>query len=100
VSFLQHGTSLAFKTFHDLLGILRLDSNFFQGYAKVLDEQVKVPIVQTLISGLGMGVMNIFPCVSPSAEKHGNLHSLSGTDVRHINSFKEMAQVSSCKIFS
>jgi hypothetical protein len=50
----------------------RLDSNFFQGCAKVLEEQVEVPIVQTLISGPGMGIMNIFPCVYPPAEKHGN----------------------------
>ena len=50
ISFVQHGTSLAFKTFHDLLGILRLDSNFFQGCAKVLEKQIKVPVVQTFIS--------------------------------------------------
>jgi hypothetical protein len=67
VSFLQHGSSLAFKTFHHLLGILRLDSNFFQGCAKMLDEQVKVPIVQTFISGPGMGVTNILPCIYSSA---------------------------------
>ena len=27
----QHGSSLAFQTFHDFLGIFRLDSHFFQG---------------------------------------------------------------------
>jgi len=31
----QYGPSLAFQTFHDFLGILRLDSRFFQSCAKV-----------------------------------------------------------------
>ena len=34
----QYGSSLAFQSFHDFLGILRLDSHFFQGDAKVLEE--------------------------------------------------------------
>jgi hypothetical protein len=39
-----------------------------------------------------MGITNIFPCIHSSAEKHGDQHSLPGPDVRHVNSFKEMAQ--------
>jgi hypothetical protein len=58
----------------------------------VLEEQVEVRIVQTVISGTGMGVTNIFPCIHSSAEEHGNQHSLPGPEVRHVNSFKEMAQ--------
>jgi hypothetical protein len=88
----QYGSSLAFQTFHDFLGILRLDSHFFQGYAKVLEEQVEVRIVQTVISGAGMGVRNTFPCIHSSAEEHGNEHSLSGPEVCHVNSLKEIAQ--------
>jgi hypothetical protein len=37
-------------------------------------------------------VTHIFPCIHPSAEEHGNEHSLPGPEVRHVNSFKEMAQ--------
>ena len=88
----QYGSSLAFQTFHDFLGILRLDSCFFQGYAKVLEEQVEMRIVQTVISGAGMGVSNTFPGIHSSAEEHGNEHGLSGPEVCHVNSLKEMAQ--------
>jgi len=88
----QYGSSFAFQSFHDFLGILRLDSHFFQGDAKVLEEQVEVRVVQTVISGAGMGVMNTFPCIHSSAEEHGNEHSLSGPEVCHVNSLKEMAQ--------
>jgi len=51
-----------------------------------------VCIVQTVISGPGMGVTDIVPCIHSSAEEHGNEHSLPGPEVRHVNSFKEMAQ--------
>jgi hypothetical protein len=88
----QYGSSLAFQTFHDFLGILRLDSHFFQSCAKMLEEQVEVRIVQTVISGAGMGVMNILPCIHSSGEEHGNEHSLPGPEVRHVNSVKELAQ--------
>jgi hypothetical protein len=90
--FVQYGSSLAFQTFHDYLGFLRLDSHFFQGYAKVLEEQVEVLIAQTVISGAGMGVMNTLPCIHSSAEEHGNEHSLSGPEVCNVNALKEMAQ--------
>jgi len=30
----QHGFSLAFQTFHEFLGIVRLDPNFFQAERK------------------------------------------------------------------
>ena len=70
----QYGSSLAFQTFHDFLGILRLDPHFFQGYTKVPEEQIEVRIAQTVISGPGMGVMNTFPCVHSSPEEHGNEH--------------------------
>jgi len=58
----------------------------------MMEEQIEVSIVQTFISGPGMGITNILPCIHSTAEKHGNQHSLPGPDVRHVNSFKEMAQ--------
>jgi len=67
ISPFQYGSSLTFQTFHDSLGILRLDSRFFQGCAKVPEEQVEVRIVQTVISGAGMGAMNFCPCIHSSA---------------------------------
>ena len=88
----QYGSSLAFQTFHDFLGILRLDPHFFQGYTKVPEEQIEVRIAQTVISGPGMGVMNTFPCIHSSPEEHGNEHSLSGPEACHVNSLKEIAQ--------
>jgi hypothetical protein len=92
ISWVLFSTSLAFHTFHDFLGILRLDSHFFQGCAKVLEEQVEVRIVQTVISEAGVSFTNIFPCIHSSSEEHGNEHSLSGPEVCHVNSLKEMAQ--------
>jgi hypothetical protein len=89
---LQYGSSLAFQTFHDFLGILWLDSHFFQSCAKMLEEQVEVRIVQTVISGAGVGVMNILPCIHSSAEEHRNEHHLPGPEVRHVNSLEELAQ--------
>ena len=50
-------------------------------------------IGQTAISKSGMGVTNIFPCIHSSSEKHGNEHRLPGSEVHHVNSLKEMAQV-------
>jgi hypothetical protein len=88
----QYGSSSAFQTFNEFLGILRLDSHFFQGCAKVLEEQVEVCMVQTVISGPGMSVTNAFPCIHAAAEEHGNQHNLPGPEVRHVSSFKEMAQ--------
>ncbi len=35
---LQHGSSLAFETSYDLLGIFRLDSDFFQRCAKMVEK--------------------------------------------------------------
>src|SRR5271167_1720934 len=89
----QYGCSLALQTFHDFLGIFRFHPHLFQGCAKVLQEQIEVRIVQTLISGQGMGVMNIFAGIHSSAEEHGNEHNLPGPDVPHVYSFKEMAQI-------
>jgi hypothetical protein len=40
-----------------------------------------------------MGVMNTFPCIHPSAEEHGNEHSLPRPEVGHVNPFKEMLQI-------
>jgi hypothetical protein len=34
ISFVQYGSSLTFQAFSDFLGILRVDSNFFQGGAE------------------------------------------------------------------
>jgi hypothetical protein len=92
ISFVQYRSSLTFQAFSDFLGILRFDSNFFQGGAKVLEEQVEVRMVQTVVSRLGMSVMHILPCIHSSAEEHGNEHSLPGPEVRHVNSLKELAQ--------
>ena len=58
----------------------------------MLEEQVEVRIVQTVISGVGMGVMHILPCIHSSAEEHGNEHNLPGPEVRHVSSLKELAQ--------
>jgi hypothetical protein len=88
----QIAQTLAFKTFHDFLDILRLHSHFFQSCAKMLKEQVKMHILQTVISGAGMSVMNILPCMHSSAEEHGNEHGLPGPEVHHVNSLKELAQ--------
>jgi hypothetical protein len=51
-----------------------------------------VRIVQTVISRAGVGVMNISSCIHSSAEEHGNEHSLSGPEVCHVSSLKEIAQ--------
>ena len=59
----------------------------------MIEEQVEVCLVQTVVSRVGMGVMNIFPCIHSSAEEHGNEHSLPRPEVRHVSSLKEMAQV-------
>lgn len=98
--FSTYGSSLAFQTFHDFIGILRLDPHFFQGYTKVPEEQIEVRIAQTVISGPGMGVMNTFPCIHSSPEEHGNEHSLSGPEVCHVNSLKEIAQAGHCSLLS
>jgi hypothetical protein len=52
-----------------------------------------VRIVQTVISGPGMGVMNIFAGIHSSAEEHGNEHNLPGPDVPHVYSFKKKARI-------
>jgi hypothetical protein len=92
-SCIQNRPSLPFQKFHDFLGIFRLDSHFFQGGAKVLEEQVEGRIVQTVTSGLGMGDVNIFAGVHSSAEQHGNEHQLPGAEVRHVSLSKEVAEV-------
>ena len=89
----QYSSSLAFHTFHDFLDILRLDSHFFQSCAKMIEEQVEVRVVQSVLSGAGMSSMHIFPCIHSSAEEHGNEHGLPGPEVRHVNSLKKLAQV-------
>jgi len=40
-----------------------------------------------------MGITNIFPCVYRCSEEHGNEHSLTRSEVRHISSFKKVPQV-------
>jgi hypothetical protein len=59
----------------------------------VLQEQVEVRTVQTLISEPAVGVINIFPGIHSSAEEHGNEHNLPGPEVGHVYLFKEMAQI-------
>jgi hypothetical protein len=43
----------------------------------MVEEKVKVLIVQTVMSRWGMNVMNIPSCVHCSSEEHGNEHGLS-----------------------
>lgn len=59
----------------------------------MLEEQVEVCLVQTVVSRVGMGVVHIFPRIHSSAEEHGNEHSLPRPEVRHVNALKEMTQV-------
>ena len=89
----QYGRSLALQTFHDFFGIFRFHSHLFQSFAKVLQEQVEVCIIQTKISGPGVGIMNILAGIHSSAEEHGKEHNLPGPEVRSVYSFKEMAQI-------
>src|SRR2546428_10643856 len=96
----QYGSSLAFQSFHDFLGILRLDSHFFQGDAKVLEEQVEVRVVQTVISGEGMGVMNTFPCIHSSAEEHGMNIACRDRRCAMSTPSKKWRKLSSCKTLS
>lgn len=93
ISCAQYGRSPALQTFHDFFGIFRFHSHLFQGCAKVFQEQVEVRIVQTMISGPGVGIMNVFAGIDSSAEKHGKEHNLPGPEVRCVYSFKEMAQI-------
>jgi hypothetical protein len=92
-SCVQDSRPVSFQRFHDFLGIFRLDSYFFQGSAKVIEEQVEVRIVQTVISGLGMRAMNIFSGVHSSAEEHVNEHNLPGAEVRHVSLSKEVTEI-------
>ena len=50
-------------------------------------------IVETVISGPTVSVMNIFAGMDPSAEQHGNEHYLPRPQVHHVDSFKEMTQI-------
>jgi hypothetical protein len=93
ISSVQHGRSLALQTVHNFLSIFRLDSRLFQGIAKVLQEQVEVGIVETVISGPAMSFVNISAGMDSSTEEHRNEHNLAGPEVRHVYSFKEMAQI-------
>ena len=70
------GSSLTLQTFPDYLGIFRFDSHYFQGCTKVVEEKVKVLIIQTEMSRWSVGLMNILSCVHCSSEEHGNEHGL------------------------
>src|SRR5579864_1296850 len=93
ISWAQYGRSLALQTFHDFFGIFRFHPHLFQGCAKVLQEQVEVFVVQTMISGPCVGIMNILAGIHSPAEEHGKEHNLPGPEMRRVYLFKEMAQI-------
>lgn len=49
-------------------------------------------VIQTSISGLGMGGTNIFSRIYPPAQQHGNEHRLVRAQVRHVNTLEERVQ--------
>jgi hypothetical protein len=84
--------SFSFQEFYDFLCIFGFHPDFCQGRVKMLQEQVKVRVIQTMISGSGMDFMKIFPGIHTPAQYHGDEHNLPRAQVRHVYSFKIMAQ--------
>jgi hypothetical protein len=84
--------SFSLQEFYDFVGVFGLHPDFYQGRLKMFQEQLKVRFVQTMISGPGMDFMKIFPRIHPPAQDHGNEHDLPRPQVRHVHSFKKMAQ--------
>ena len=50
-------------------------------------------VFQTVLSGQGMRAVNVFTCIDPSAEEHGNERNLPGTEMRDVGSLKEGAEI-------
>jgi len=72
----------------------------FQSFAKVIEKQIKVRAVQPVVPGPCMRLMDVFACIRGwTAEEHGNEHSLPCAEVRHIGSFKEVAEAIICQDF-
>jgi hypothetical protein len=84
--------SFSLQEFYDFLRIFGFHSDFYQGRVKMLQEQVKVRLSQTMISGSGMDFMKILPGIHTPAQYHGNEHDLPRPQVRHVYSFKKLAQ--------
>jgi hypothetical protein len=84
--------SFSLQEFYNFLRIFGFHSDFYQGCVKMLQEEIKVRLVQTMISGSSMHFMKIFPGIHTPAQDHGNEHDLPRPQVRHVYSFKKMAQ--------
>lgn len=78
ISEIQDCAAFAFKEFHDLLRLVRLDADFLKRCSKVFEKSIEVSVVQPLLPHLRMGGSNIFACIyDASAKQHGKKHTLS-----------------------
>jgi hypothetical protein len=89
----QDCAALAFQEFYDFLRLVSLNTHLLQRLAKMLEESIKVGVVQPLLPRLCMGGSNVFACIyDTSAEEHGDNHTLSCAQVRHIGTIEEVAE--------
>ena len=52
-----------FQEFYDLLCLSRIDAHFFQSFAKVREKKIEVRIVQPVVSGPCVSIMDILACI-------------------------------------
>src|SRR5207245_1124937 len=90
---IQDGGAFAFQTFYHLLRALRFHSHFIECCAKVLEEGIKMRIVQSLLPRLRMSGSDLLAGIyDSSAQKHGNEHTLPGVQVLHVGCFEKVTQ--------
>src|SRR5271165_3337058 len=88
----QDGFTFALQRSHDFFGIFRLDANFFEGSAEVVEEQVEVGMAEALLPHRSVRGADLLARVDTPAEEHGNQHDLAGAQRRHVRLRKEMAE--------
>src|SRR5260370_4267729 len=91
-SAIQDRGTFAFQKFQHLLRAIRFHSHFIECCAKVLEESIKMRIVQCMLPRSCMSGSHILSGIyNSSAQKHGNEHTLPGVQVLHVRSFEEVA---------
>src|SRR5712692_4676190 len=91
-SAIQDRGAFAFQKFYHLLCALRFHSHFVECCAKVLEEGIKMRIVQSLLPRLRVSGSHLLAGIyNSSAQKHGNEHTLPGIQVLHVGCFEKVA---------